>query len=93
MRRIGKPQEQYFAVAPAALLEAKHRKSIGNSRERRYLLRRRGNELFVSNPEVIQKLGSRKRVKRCGQVLGNSEIVARTDESVREVAVFFLNIC
>ena len=28
-------------------------------------------------------------MKRCGQVLGNSEIVASTDESVREVAVFF----
>ena len=58
-----------------------------------YLLRQRGNELFVGNPEVIQKRGSRKRVKRCGQVLGNSEIVASTDESVREVAVFLLNIC
>ena len=30
-------------------------------------------------------------MKRCGQVLGNSEIVASTDESVREVAVFLLN--
>ena len=58
-----------------------------------YLLRQRGNERFVRKPEVIQKRGSRKRVKRCGQVLGNSEIVASTDESVREVAVFLLNSC
>jgi hypothetical protein len=29
MRRIGKRREEYFAVAQAALLEAKHRKSIG----------------------------------------------------------------
>src|SRR6266852_7777911 len=30
MLRIGKRREEYFAVAQAALLEAKHRKSIGN---------------------------------------------------------------
>jgi hypothetical protein len=33
MLRIGKRREKYFAVAQAALLEAKHRKSIGNPRE------------------------------------------------------------
>src|SRR6267142_85043 len=35
MRRIGKRREQYFAVAEAALLKAKHRKSIGNLGEKR----------------------------------------------------------
>src|ERR1700720_1416305 len=35
MRRIGKRREEYFAVAQAALLEAKHRKSIGNPGEKR----------------------------------------------------------
>jgi hypothetical protein len=35
MRRIGKRPEEYFAVAQAALLEAKHRKSIGNPGEKR----------------------------------------------------------
>jgi hypothetical protein len=35
MLRIGKRREEYFAVAQAALLEAKHRKSIGNPGERR----------------------------------------------------------
>jgi hypothetical protein len=44
MLRIGKQREEYFAVAQAALLEAKHRKSIGNPGEKRYLLRQRGNE-------------------------------------------------
>jgi hypothetical protein len=29
MLRIGKRREEYFAAAQAALLEAKHRKSIG----------------------------------------------------------------
>jgi hypothetical protein len=35
MRRIGKRREEYFAVAQGALLEAKHRKSIGNPGEKR----------------------------------------------------------
>src|SRR5260370_37271431 len=35
MLRIGKRQEECFAVAQAALLEAKHRKSIGNPGEKR----------------------------------------------------------
>ncbi len=35
MRRIGKRREEYFAVAQAALLEAKHRKSMGNPGEKR----------------------------------------------------------
>jgi hypothetical protein len=35
MFRIGKRREEYFAVAQAALLEAKHRKSIGNPGEKR----------------------------------------------------------
>src|SRR5713101_5965004 len=35
MLRIGKRREEYFAVAQAALLEAKHRKSIGNPGEER----------------------------------------------------------
>ena len=35
MRRIGKRPEEYFAVAQSALLEAKHRKSIGNPGEKR----------------------------------------------------------
>src|ERR1700704_5274920 len=35
MLRIGKRREEYFAVAQAALLEAKHRKSIGNPGEKR----------------------------------------------------------
>src|SRR6267378_8370352 len=35
MRRIGKRREEYFAVAQAALFEAKHRKSIGNPGEER----------------------------------------------------------
>jgi hypothetical protein len=47
MRRIGKRPEEYFEVAQAALLEAKHRKSIGNPGEKPYLLRQRGNERFV----------------------------------------------
>src|SRR3989442_13312800 len=34
MLRIGKRREEYFPVAQAALLEAKHRKSIGNPREK-----------------------------------------------------------
>src|SRR5947209_1599663 len=34
-RRIGKRREEYFAVAQAALLEPKHRKSIGNPGEKR----------------------------------------------------------
>src|SRR6266480_7053833 len=34
MLRIGKRREEYFAVAQAALLEAKHRKSIGNPGEK-----------------------------------------------------------
>src|SRR5713101_4126525 len=54
MLRIGKRREEYFAVVQAALLEAKHRKSIGNPGEKRYLPRQRGNELFVAKPEVIQ---------------------------------------
>ena len=54
MLRIGKRREQYFAVAQAALLEAKHRKSIGNPGEKRLLLRERGNEGFVGQREVIQ---------------------------------------
>jgi hypothetical protein len=33
MRRIDKRREEYFAVAQAALLEPKHRKSIGNPGE------------------------------------------------------------
>jgi hypothetical protein len=35
MLRIGKRREEYFAVAQAALLEAKHRKSIANPEEKR----------------------------------------------------------
>jgi hypothetical protein len=35
MLRIGKRRQEYFAVAQAALLEAKHRKSIGNPGEKR----------------------------------------------------------
>src|SRR5713226_3073457 len=35
MLRIGKRREEYFAVAQAALLEAKHGKSIGNPGEKR----------------------------------------------------------
>src|SRR6202521_181056 len=35
MLRIGKRREEYFAVAQAALLEAKHRKSISNPGEKR----------------------------------------------------------
>src|SRR5712692_6322105 len=35
MLRIGKRREEYFAVAQAPLLEAKHRKSIGNPGEKR----------------------------------------------------------
>jgi hypothetical protein len=35
MLRIGKRREEYFAVAQAALLEAKPRKSIGNPGEKR----------------------------------------------------------
>jgi hypothetical protein len=34
MLRIGKRREEYFAAAQAALLEAKHRKSIGNPRRK-----------------------------------------------------------
>jgi hypothetical protein len=36
MLRIGKRREEYFAVAQAALLEAKHRKSIGSPGEKRH---------------------------------------------------------
>src|SRR5712692_1897274 len=47
MLRIGKQREEYFAVAQAALLEA----NIGNlsaiQEKSGYLLRQRGNELFV----------------------------------------------
>src|SRR5712692_9050489 len=47
MLRIGKRREEYFAVAQAALLEA----NIGNlsaiQEKSGYLLRQRGNELFV----------------------------------------------
>jgi hypothetical protein len=35
MLRIGKRREEYFAVAQAALREAKHRKSLGNPGEKR----------------------------------------------------------
>ncbi len=35
MLRIGKRRQEYFAVAQAALLEAKHRKSIGHLGEKR----------------------------------------------------------
>jgi hypothetical protein len=35
MRSIGKRREEYFVVAQAALLEAKHRRSIGNPGEKR----------------------------------------------------------
>jgi hypothetical protein len=35
MRSIGKRREEYFVAAQAALLEAKHRKSIGNPGEKR----------------------------------------------------------
>ena len=52
MLRIGKRREEYFAVAQAALLEVKHRKSIGNPGEGRNLLRQRGNDRFVGHPEV-----------------------------------------
>jgi hypothetical protein len=53
MLRIGKRREEYFAVAQAALLEAKHRKSIGNPGKSGYLLGQRGNERFVGKPEAI----------------------------------------
>jgi hypothetical protein len=52
MRSIGKRREEYFAVAQAALLEAKHRKSIGNPGEERLSPKATGNERFVGNPEV-----------------------------------------
>jgi len=45
--------EEYFAVAQAALLEAKHRKSIAIQEKSGYLLRQRGNERFVGNPYLI----------------------------------------
>src|ERR1700730_11263177 len=51
MRRIGKRREQYFAVAQAALLEAKHWKSMGNPGESSISLGKRGNELFVGKPD------------------------------------------
>src|SRR6266849_1167402 len=54
MLRIGKRRQEYFAVAQAALLEAKHPKSIGNPGEKRLSPWQRGNERFVGNPEVIQ---------------------------------------
>jgi hypothetical protein len=54
MRRIGRRREEYFAVAEAALLKAKHRKSIGNPGKSGYLLRQRGNERFVGKQEVIR---------------------------------------
>src|SRR5260370_9625518 len=47
MLRIGKRREEYFAVAQAALLEAKHRKSIGNPGEKRLSPKATGNERFV----------------------------------------------
>jgi hypothetical protein len=53
IRRIGKRREEYFAVAQAAVLEAKHRKSIGNPGEERLSPKATGNERFVGNPEVI----------------------------------------
>src|SRR5437867_6138217 len=53
MRRINKRPEEYFAVAQAACL----RRNIGNlsaiQEKSGYLLRQRGNERFVGQPEVI----------------------------------------
>jgi hypothetical protein len=47
MRRIGKRREEYFVVAQATFLEAKHRKSIGNPGEERLSPKATGNERFV----------------------------------------------
>src|ERR1700731_1118210 len=54
MYRISKRREEYFAVAEAALLKAKHQKSIGNPGKSGYLRRQRGNERFVGKQEVIR---------------------------------------
>src|SRR5260370_12834038 len=53
MLRIGKRRREYFAVAQAALLEAKHGNLSAIQEKSGYLLRQRGNERFVGNSEVI----------------------------------------
>jgi hypothetical protein len=65
MRRIGKRREQYFAVAQAALLEAKHWKSMGNPGESSISLGKRGNELFVGKPDEAVRTSPRKLGNSC----------------------------
>src|SRR5258707_13223860 len=47
MRRIGKRRGEYFAVAEGILLEAQHRKYIGNPGEERVLPKATGNMQLV----------------------------------------------
>jgi hypothetical protein len=54
MRRIGKRREVYSTVAQAALLEAKHRKSIGDPGEKRLSPKATGNERLVGKQKVIR---------------------------------------
>src|ERR1700730_11347810 len=61
MLRIGKRREEYFAVAQAALLEAKHRKSIGNPGEKRLSPRATGKRA------VRRHAGSNQRFPRCAR--------------------------
>jgi hypothetical protein len=56
MLRIGKRREEYFAVAQAALLEAKHPKSVAIREKSGYLLKQRGIGRFVGYPEAIANL-------------------------------------
>jgi hypothetical protein len=59
MLRIGKRREEYFAVAQAALLEAKHRKSIGNPGEKRLMSETSaGNPQLEGIPAVLNSLTS-----------------------------------
>src|SRR3984893_17930900 len=61
MLTIGKRREEYFAVAQAALLEAKHRKSIGNPGEKRLSPQATGQRA------VRRHAGSNQRFPRCAR--------------------------
>jgi hypothetical protein len=64
MLRIGKRREEYFAVAQAALLEAKNRKPIGNPGEKRLSPWATGKQavcrLTGSNPDCDIGIGTDK---------------------------------
>src|SRR5947209_2424619 len=66
MLRIGKRREEYFAVAQAPLLEAKHRKSIGNPGEKRL------SPLATGKRAVFRLLGSDRRIRFARQYVVKS---------------------